>query len=82
MNERESAKLNEGRMLRVALPVLLPLLQKRKDAAMGRLQSEFKLGKSDYTALVAELVVLSDIESDILRQNKELEHIEEKHYGK
>lgn len=63
-DERHDA-LTEARMFTLAAPVILPLLEKRKRFALGRLEQKFREGSTDFIALAAELTLLADLEREI-----------------
>lgn len=66
MTEHERIeRLSEARQWALAAPLILPLLAERKRVAFDRLRANFKEGRVDNTAIVAELSVLSDLEADI-----------------
>lgn len=58
MESREEL-LQEARIIALAAPVLMPLLEKRKKIAYERLLMEFRQGSTNYSNLVSELSVLS-----------------------
>ena len=70
-------ELTEARIFALAAPTLLPLLERRKRVAFDRLRLAFREGKTDNTALVAELAVLSDLEQDIAQKASIYRTVEE-----
>jgi hypothetical protein len=62
--QREDA-IQEARMFTIIAPHVLPLIEKRKNNATGRLLQSFRGGKVDYLTIVAELSVLADLENEI-----------------
>lgn len=66
MTDHERAELlTESRLFALAAPVILPLIEKRKKVALELLMSDFRQGKTDNTARVAELTCLGDLEREI-----------------
>ncbi len=59
----------EARLFYLAAPVILPLIERKKKNAYSRLMMKHKEGSSEYQNIVAELVVLTDLENEI--NNKE-----------
>lgn len=69
--EREIERLNEGRMLRDAGQVLLPILANKRNSITARLCHHFRAGELGMlTPLVAELCVITELESNIAQNNK------------
>lgn len=64
MAQREDA-IQEARMFTIIAPHVLPMIEKRKNNATGRLLQSFRSGKVDYLTIVAELSVLADLENEI-----------------
>ena len=62
--EREQL-LNEARQFYLAAPLLHPLLAKRRELILVRILQQHREGRTDYTSLVAELAVISDLEREI-----------------
>ena len=58
-------ELIEARMLGLAAPTLLPLLENKKRVAFERLLGRFQSGETDFLALVAELNTLHTMEREI-----------------
>jgi hypothetical protein len=61
-----------------SVPVILPLIEKRKHIAFSRLMMEFKQGNLNTTALVAELNVLNDLELELKQKQQEFRALEAK----
>ena len=79
LTEQEQQKLNTGRMMRAESDLLLPLLQTKQAAVLGKIVYSFKAGKhEELIALAAELSTLSDMKSEITRKIKEAESLERK----
>lgn len=71
--------LVEARQLSVALPVLEPLLKKRKESAYQRLLGNYRDGKHDQQQpIIAELFVLENIVSEI---NSKLDNLKYEQKG-
>ena len=63
--------LSEAKVFALANPVVLPLLERRRKNAHGKLIQSFKAGQTDNLAIVAELAVLTELENE-MRQKAEL----------
>jgi hypothetical protein len=63
--EHREEMIREARIIALAAPVLMPLLEKRKKVAYERLLMEFRSGSSNYHHLVSELSVLSMLIRDV-----------------
>lgn len=83
ITEKETERMNSGRLVRAEATVLIPLLAERKASAVTRLTAVFRSGAvaENLTALVAEITTLEDLEREIKRRIKETEHIERKIYA-
>lgn len=57
--------LNEARQYYIALPVILPILEARKEVILNKLLGNHKSGRADHVAIVAELCAVSDLISDM-----------------
>jgi hypothetical protein len=65
MTHEQTELLSEARIFALASPILLPILEKRRKVAFECLIRDHKAGKTDTTALVAQLAVLWDLEHDL-----------------
>lgn len=79
--EEKIEKLQEGRVLRLAFPVLMPILARRKEQAVARLVGQFRGGETNFLTTVAELTTLTDLEQEMTRKHKETELLEGEFYG-
>lgn len=52
-------------MFALIAPAVLPMIEKRKKDANGRLIQSYRSGRIDNLAIVAELSVLTDLENEI-----------------
>lgn len=78
MNEHERIEMiSEARIFALAAPVILPLIEKRKREALGRLMQAHRSGRSDTATLVAEITVLSEIENEITQKELTYRALEE-----
>jgi len=77
MTDKEISKLNEGRTLRLAMPVLINLYERRKNSTIARLIGAYQVGEK-LEPLVAELNVYSNLISELHRSNNEVENLENK----
>jgi len=57
--------LNEARRFYLAAPVLLPILEKRRNDVVNRLLAKHRDGDTNYVTLVTELAVITGIEKEI-----------------
>jgi len=78
MDRRELDKLNRGRVLRLALPPLLDILEEQLEGAIGRLIGDFRSGKTEFISHAAEIATLTDLKDQLLREENETTHLEEK----
>ena len=78
---KEQQKLNEGRLLSLSAPTLLPLLEKRKETATYNLVTDFKRGEKDLLSRVAELSVILELMDEIKRKIKQTHTLEERQHG-
>lgn len=66
MNESEREQmLTEARIVHLAAPIVLPLIERRQKEALQKLLSKYRDGRSDFTNDVAELFVLKNLTEDI-----------------
>lgn len=73
MNTEERAKiLQEAKRFAIAEPVVRPMIESRKQSALLRLIRDFREGKLDNAAIVAEISVLDSIEREM---NAKLEYL-------
>ena len=68
----------EARVFALAAPVILPIIAKKKKDAIGRLMQAHKSGRTDTAALVAEVCVLTDIETEINQKELTYRTLEER----
>lgn len=81
MKEEERQELYaDARVFALAAPVILPLLEKRKREAFGRLMQAHKAGQTDTATIVAELSAFTDIEQEIKQKESIYRQLEEE-YG-
>jgi hypothetical protein len=73
--------LQEARMFTLIAPHILPLLERRKNNATGKILQSFRSGRADYLTLVAELSVLVDLEQEINQKCLLYNTIEESSHG-
>lgn len=79
MTENEREELQDLRLFAIAAPMLRPLLEKRKRAAFEQMRREFKDGRTDHTARVAELSVLADLETELNLKENHYRSLEERY---
>lgn len=77
-NEREA--LAELKTFAWAAPTILPIIARRKKIALDLLLSDFRSGKADNTARVAELNAYAALENEITQKQHEYATLE-KHYA-
>lgn len=79
MTESERIQiLNEARQFYLAAPVLLPLLERRKNDTINRLLSRHRDGDTKYDTLVSELAVLTNLQNEINAKESTYRILEEK----
>jgi hypothetical protein len=71
-------KLNRGRTIRLALPPLLDLLNEQLDNATGRLIGDFRSGETNFLKHAAEIATITELKDQLLREEIETQHLEEK----
>lgn len=59
------SELNEARHFYLVAPVVDPILAKKKELVLTGLINRHREGRTDFATLVAELVVISDLEREI-----------------
>lgn len=63
--DKREEMIQEARVFALIAPTILPLLERRKKDANGRLIQSYRSGKIDNLTIVAELAVLADLENEI-----------------
>lgn len=80
LTEHERTELiAKARIFSLAAPVILPLIEKMKKDALGRLMQAHKAGRTNTSTLVAELSVLADLEGEIIRKDNEYKTLQERY---
>lgn len=79
MTDEQRQYFSEVKTFAWAAPMILPLIQKRRKIAFDCLMQDFKAGKTDNIARIAELNVLSDLEREINQKEQEYRTLEEKY---
>ena len=64
-DEERNDMIAEARVFALANPVVLPLIERRKREAHGRLIQSFKSGQTDNLSIVAEITVLTELENEL-----------------
>lgn len=59
---------SEARVFHLASPIILPMIEKRKREAFGRLMQAHKSGRTDTSTIVAELSAFNDLEIELKRK--------------
>ncbi len=80
MSDDERDRLAEAKTFAWAAPTMLPLVRKRRDTALALLLSEFRQGRTDNLARIAELNAFALIEMEITQKQNEYQTLEE-HYA-
>ena len=75
MDAKEQDKMNQGRVIRNALPQLLRILDKRKEGDIARLMQAGKSG-NDLRAATAEIIVYTELKNEFLRNVAEVDNLE------
>lgn len=82
MNEEERHEtLAEARIFALSAPVILPIIEKRKRDALGRLMQAHKSGRIDTASIVAEISAYTDIEVEIKQKELIYRTMEEQQNG-
>lgn len=82
MTDHEKIELlAEARVFALASPVILPIIEKRKKDALGRLLQAHRGGRTDTQTIVAELAVLADIEQEIKQKEAIYNTLEEQQHA-
>lgn len=63
----------EDRLLGLAAPALLPILEKRRARALDELQAAHRMGKTDFSQEVTRYVVITEIVRDVETKLKQYE---------
>lgn len=61
----------EKKLFAWAAPVILPIIERRKEVTFLLLMAAFKQGQTENTALIAELAVLTDLIREIKTKQQE-----------
>lgn len=77
-NDERQEMIADSRMFALASPFLIPMIEKRKKEAMGRLMQAHKAGKADTATIVAELSAYTDLEMEIKQKELMYRTLEEK----
>lgn len=64
-NEERIETLQEARIFALAAPTLLVLIAKKRQIALEIMMREFREGRTEHAARVAELTCLGDLEREI-----------------
>jgi hypothetical protein len=65
VNDGREDAIQEAKIFAIIAPTILPLIERRKKDANGRLIQNYKSGRTDSLTIIAELSVLSDLENEI-----------------
>ena len=76
--EERNEMLRDARLISLAAPVVLPILEKRKRIALQKLISKHREGDTNTLTLISEITVLTDIESEIKQKVQIVETLGEK----
>lgn len=78
MTPEQLDKLNEGRQLRLAMPVLMPILARKRDSLLQKLIGEFRIGvePGKLYATVAEISAQDELIRSLERSKRETEQLE------
>lgn len=79
MTDDEREKLAELKTFAWAAPNILPLISKRKRITLDLLLSEFRQGKTDNLARIAELNAFYVLEAEIASKQNEYATLEKHH---
>ena len=78
LSERERDLHNNRGAMLIALPYLLPLIEKESKGMLKQMMSRVKTAGSDLTYEAAYLAALHDLKNKLIRDQQELERLEER----
>ena len=79
MTEHERIEsIAEARRFYMAAPIIVPMLEKRKDITLQRLMAKYRDGATDYANVVAELYTIDNLLREIKTQEQIYRVTEEK----
>lgn len=73
--------LSDARLFATAAPLLLPIIERRKKEALGRLMQAHKTGQTNTATIVAEISAFNDIETEIKQKESMYRTLEERQHG-
>lgn len=79
MTDEEREQLQEAKIFAISVPVVLPLLKKRKQVSLELLLSEFRQGRTDNLARIAELNAFALLEMELEQKEREYQTLEERY---
>jgi hypothetical protein len=71
--------VQEARAFYLSAPLIMPIIEKKSAQTIQRLRLAHSEGKTDHTALVAELYAYESIKSEIEQKDQLYRSLEEKH---
>ena len=77
-DEERQEQINDARGFAYAMPIFAPLIERRKKDALGRLLMAFRSGKTETMTLIAEIAVLSDLETEMRQKEATYNSLMEK----
>lgn len=70
-DEKKRELIQELKIIAIASPVLIPLLEKRRKSSYEKLLSAFREGKTDLVSLTAELNAYESLLRDISNKHED-----------
>lgn len=80
MNELTNEQYQELKTFALGAPLILPMIQRRKQYALDKILAEFNAGgliESFYATRIAELAAYANLEREILQKAQEFKSLEE-----
>ena len=82
MDDFEKSLMQDQGLYAIALPLLLPLLKKKKENALAIMANRFRAGETNFVSDVAAFVAITDIEMQLTQNQQLIESIEEREYDR
>lgn len=79
MTEEQQQELQEAKTFAWAAPLVIPMIQRRMRSSLELLLSDFRAGKTDNLARIAELNAFYSLEKELTQKTEEYRTLEERH---
>ena len=80
--EEKISKVGQGKLLRVAIPVLLPYIEEEIAVMISKITGDFVSGETNFISHAAKIATLVNMKDQLLAEDKNLERLQEETYGK